>query len=190
MININLLPWREEDRRKHRSLLQIEIVGVLVFTVLCVVFLHRLRSSASNFYSTQNSLIQAEIQKLTAENAALAPFKEEQKKLEKNIKAAFSFQYHRFVGIKMLNAVTPIIPKDIYLTQIKFSQHSTELQGNATSNIAISNLVERLDKTDIFLPVKIKEVTEEKYNNLTVTKFLITAELNTAYDTPAPEKKP
>jgi Tfp pilus assembly protein PilN len=90
----------------------------------------------------------------------------------------------------MLNAVTPIIPKDIYLTQIKFSYHSAVLQGNATSNIAISNLVEKLDKTRLFLPAKINEVSEEKYNNLTVTKFLITADLNTAFDLPTPEKKP
>jgi type IV pilus assembly protein PilN len=190
MNNINLLPWREENKKKYQKLFNLEIVAVIVFTLVCIIFLHLVRSSQSNFYSTQNALIQDEIQKLTAENAQLAPFKETQKTLEKNINAAFSFQYHRFVGIKMLNAITPIIPKDIYLTQIKFSHHATQIQGNATSNIAISNLVERIDRTGLFIPAKINEVTEEKYNNLNVTKFLITAELNTLYDTPTPEKKP
>lgn len=190
MKNINLLPWREENQKRYKKLLQIEIIAVIAFTLLFTFFMHIIRSGQSNFYSKQNILLQAQIQKLTTENAQLTQFKEAQKTLEKNINAAFSFQYHRFVGIKMLNAVTPIIPKDIYLTQIKFSGHSAVLQGNATSNIAISNLVEKLDKTGLFLPVKINEVSEEKYNNLTVTKFLITAELNTAFDLPTPEKKP
>ncbi len=190
MKNINLLPWREENRKKYQKLLQIEIIAIIIFTLFGIFFLHSLRSGESNFYSGENVLLQAKIQKLTAENAQLAAFKETQKTLEKNINLIYSLQFHRYIGIRMLNAITPIIPKDIYLTKIRFDRHLTELQGNATSNIAISNLVAKMDATKVFTPAKISDVSEEKYNNLTVTKFLIAAEIGTNYHEPAPEKKP
>jgi Tfp pilus assembly protein PilN len=152
--------------------------------------LHLIRSGEGNFYAKQNVALQTETQKLLTENAQLRPFRDTQKTLEKHINAAYSFQFHRFIGIKMLNAITPIIPKDIYLIKLKFDRHLIELQGNATSNIAISNLVTKMDKTGFFTPAKIAEVSEEKYNNLIVTKFLITTNIKTDYENLLPEKKP
>lgn len=190
MNKINLLPWREENKKKRKQLFKFEIVAVIAFTIFAVIFLHFVKTRQSSFYEQQNKLLQAEIQRLNTENAQLTPFLETQKTLIKNIDLINSLEFHRYIGVKMLNAIVPSIPNDIYLTKIKFDKHSLELQGNATSNIAISKLVDKVGENAIFGPVRISQVSEEKDKDITLTKFQVNTSLSTRYESTTDEKKP
>lgn len=191
MNTINLLPWRENNRKKYAKLLNLEIVAVIIFTLLIIIASHIFRSSAARFYTKENALFSQDIQRLNNENAQLTPFQEQEKLLNKNINAIYSLQFHRYIGVKVLNIITAITPKEIYLTKLKFDRHDIEVAGNAASNIAISRFVDNLDKTHFFKPAKIAEVAEQKTENLTVTKFVITATVNSDYQpAAADEKKP
>lgn len=192
MNDINLLPWRTEQSKLLKKLLIMEIVIVGCFTLAAIIAMHFVYSTKVTYHLNQNRYLQQEISRLTNENNDLIRFEKLREQYEASINFIHSLQFYRFVGVSLLNTLTPIIPKEINLVQIKFENKDIELQGNSTSNFAVSNLVAKIDGDEQFSHANITEVSvqKDKDSERTSTTFVVTFSFNTKYKPIKLEKKP
>ncbi len=165
MILINLLPYREE-RRKRRKAAFFAGLGVAALAgagVVGAVFL--LLQLLTTEQQAHNQYIQSEISRLEAQIKDIADLKTEIESLKSRQRAVEDLQTDRNTPVQLLNDVARLTPEGIYLTSIRQDNKVVTISGIAQTNERVSELLrnvsrssEWLEKPDL-IEVKLAGVT-------------------------------
>lgn len=165
MILINLLPYREE-RRKRRKAAFFAGLGVAALAgagVVGAVFL--LLQLLTTEQQAHNQYIQSEISRLEAQIKDIADLKTEIESLKSRQRAVEDLQTDRNTPVQLLNDLARLTPEGIYLTSIRQDNKVVTISGIAQTNERVSELLrnvsrssEWLEKPDL-IEVKLAGVT-------------------------------
>ena len=165
MILINLLPYREE-RRKRRKAAFFAGLGVAALAgagVVGAVFL--LLQLLTTEQQAHNQYIQSEISRLEAQIKDIADLKTEIESLKSRQRAVEDLQTDRNTPVQLLNDLARLTPEGIYLTSIRQDNKVVTISGIAQTNERVSELLrnvsrssEWLEKPDL-IEVKLASVT-------------------------------
>ena len=141
MILINLLPHREEKRRRRKQaffagLGAAAVVGVAVAGVW-LVLLQQLTSAQQD----RNAFLQREIAKLEAQIKDIANLRAEIEALKARQKAVEDLQTDRNVPVYLLNEIARQTPECVYLTAIRQSGGVVAITGVAQTNERVSEFL-------------------------------------------------
>ena len=141
MILINLLPHREE-RRKRRKAAYFAGLAVAAMVGLAVVggwylVLQQLTSSQQD----RNAFLTTEIKKLEIQIKDIAALKAEIESLKARQKAVEDLQIDRNVPVHILNELVKQTPEGIYLTSVKQDGQVLNVNGIAQTNERVSELL-------------------------------------------------
>jgi len=165
VILINLLPYREE-RRKRRKAAFFAGLGVAALAgagVVGAVFL--LLQLLTTEQQAHNQYIQSEISRLEAQIKDIADLKTEIESLKSRQRAVEDLQTDRNTPVQLLNDLARLTPEGIYLTSIRQDNKVVTISGIAQTNERVSELLrnvsrssEWLEKPDL-IEVKLAGVT-------------------------------
>ena len=135
MILINLLPHREEKRKRRRTAYYIglgmsAVAGVAAVGIWFVV-LEAMKSSQDQ----RNAFLGSEIKKLEAQIKDIANLRAEIDALKARQKAVEDLQADRNVPVHLLNELVKQTPEGVYLTSIKQAGQVVTVVGVAQSNL-------------------------------------------------------
>ena len=141
MILINLLPHREERRRRRKATYFLglglaAVVGVAVVGVWFLV-LQQLTSSQQE----RNAFLTAEIKKLEVQIKDIAALRSEIESLKARQKAVEDLQSDRNVPVHVLNELVRQTPEGVYLTSVKQVGELLTVSGIAQTNERVSELL-------------------------------------------------
>lgn len=141
MILINLLPHREEKRRRRKQAFFAGIglaalVGALVAGVWYLVLGEFTREQRS-----RNDFLQAEIKRLETQIKDIASLKSEIEALKSRQKVVEDFQIDRNMPVHLLNELAAQTPEGIYLTAIRQDGQSVAVSGVAQTNERVSEFL-------------------------------------------------
>ncbi|CAN7477889.1 PilN domain-containing protein [Rhizobacter sp. LjRoot28] len=141
MILINLLPHREEKRKRRKAAFFLGLglaaaVGVVVATLWYVVLQQMISSQQE-----RNSFLAAEIRKLEAEIKDVATLRAEIDALKARQQAVEDLQTDRNIPVHMLNELVKQTPEGIYYTAVKQDGQVLTLTGVAQTNERVSELL-------------------------------------------------
>lgn len=165
MILINLLPYREERRKRRKAaffagmgLAALVGVGIVVAAYLLLQFLTQEQQS-------HNQYIQTEITRLEAQIKDIANLKAEIESLKSRQRAVEDLQTDRNTPVQLLNDLARLTPEGIYLTAIRQADKVVTISGNAQTNERVSEFLrnvsrgsEWLEKPDL-IEVKLANVS-------------------------------
>ncbi len=165
MILINLLPYREERRKRRKAaffaglgLAALVGAGLVVAAYLMLQFLTAEQQS-------HNQYIQSEITRLEAQIKDIADLKAEIESLKARQRAVEDLQTDRNTPVQLLNDLARLAPEGIYLTAIKQDGKLVTVSGIAQTNERVSEFLrnvsrssEWLEKPDL-IEVKLASVT-------------------------------
>lgn len=147
MARINLLPWRAE-RRKQR---QRDFYGMLGFAALAGVLLSLLiwfyydrQVSGQN---ERNSFLQAEIDKVKAQNVEIDRLDRQKERLLARKKVIEELQAKRSQMVHLFDALVRTIPDGVVLTALKQEGDILTLEGRTQSNARISAYMRNLENS-------------------------------------------
>lgn len=165
MILINLLPYREE-RRKRRKTAFFAGLGVAALVgagIVGAVFL--LLQFLTTEQQAHNQYIQSEISRLEAQIKDIANLKTEIESLKSRQRAVEDLQTDRNTPVQLLNDLARLAPEGVYLTTIRQDNKVVTISGIAQTNERVSEFLrnvsrssEWLDKPDL-IEVKLANVT-------------------------------
>lgn len=151
MILINLLPYREE-RRKRRKIAFFALLGAaaLVGIGLAVAAYLTLQLLTAEQRS-RNQVIQSENARLDVQIKDIANLKAEIEALKSRQRAVEDLQTDRNTPVHLLNELARLAPEGVYLTGIKQDDKVVTLNGAAQTNERVSEFLRNLSRNSEWL---------------------------------------
>lgn len=141
MILINLLPHREE-RRKRRKVAFFAGLGVAAVAGLAIVGVwYLLLQQLTTGQQERNQFLSAEIKKLEVQIKDIATLKAEIEALKARQKAVENLQTDRNIPVHVLNELVSQTPEGVYFTSIRQDGQTLIVSGIAQTNERVSELL-------------------------------------------------
>ena len=141
MILINLLPHREEKRKRRKAAyftgLALGAVAGLLVAGLWYGVLEQMKSAQME----RNAFLGAEIKKLEAEIKDIANLRAEIDALKARQKAVEDLQTNRNIPVHLLNELVKQTPEGVYLNSIRQTGRVVAVTGVAQSNERVSEFL-------------------------------------------------
>ncbi|HEV6966627.1 MULTISPECIES: PilN domain-containing protein [Roseateles] len=151
MILINLLPYREERRKRRKAaffaglgLAGLAGAGLVVAAYLLLQFL-------TTEQQAHNQYIQAEISRLESQIKDIANLKAEIESLKSRQRAVEDLQTDRNTPVQLLNDLARLAPEGIYLTAIRQADKVVTVNGIAQTNERVSEFLRNVSRTSEWL---------------------------------------
>lgn len=141
MILINLLPHREERRRRRKTAFFVGLGAAAVFGLAVVGVWYLVVQQLTVGQQERNAFLKAEIAKLEVQIKDIATLKAEIEGLKARQKAVENLQTDRNVPVYVLNELVRHTPEGVYFTSIKQDGQVLTLSGIAQTNERVSELL-------------------------------------------------
>jgi type IV pilus assembly protein PilN len=165
MIRINLLPHREERRRRQNIQIAVLAGLTLGLAVLIVGAVHIAISGQIEYQGGRNNYLKKEIAVLDKQIEEIKRLKEQTQQLLARKKVVEALQVNRSDTVRVMDQLARRMPEGVYLKSVKQAGPKLTLVGYAQSNARVSTLMRSLDDSPwVENPtlVEIKAVMVEK----------------------------
>lgn len=171
MSNINLLPWRIEDKKKKKSaflaFLSLALLVTAVLSFAGKLFVDMKIDAQNN----RNQFLQRETIIIENRIAEIRDIKKQKHLLERRIKAIKALEKQRNLVTRLFNTLVNVTPRGIYLTEITYSGDRIKTKGLSESNKSLATLVRNIDATDWLSDASISSVVAEVAEPIQASKF-------------------
>jgi type IV pilus assembly protein PilN len=145
MPRINLLPWREQERKTRRREFLIA-AGAAVFAAVMFSLGGKLMyASWIDTQSEKNNLLKKEIGKLDAQITDILDLENRKQRLLARMDIIEKLQRSRPEIVHLFDEVVKTVPDGIYLTSIKQTGKKLEIHGVAQSSTRVSTFMRNID---------------------------------------------
>jgi type IV pilus assembly protein PilN len=165
VILINLLPYREE-RRKRRKAAFFAGLGVAGLIGAGIVFAgYLLLQYLTTEQQERNQYIQNEIALLEAQIKDIANLRSEIESLKSRQRAVEDLQTDRNTPVQLLNDLSRLAPEGVYLTAIRQADKEVTVNGIAQTNERVSEFLRNISRASEWLEQP--DLIEVKLANVT-----------------------
>lgn len=167
MILINLLPHREEKRKRRKAAffvgLGVSAVVGFVLSGLVYVVLQQLAAEQQS----RNQYLKLEINRLEVQIKDIAELRAEIESLKARQNAVENLQADRNTPVHLLNELARYTPEGVYLTSIRQVDKTVTVTGIAQTNERVSEFLRNTARSSEWL--ERPELVEIKVANLTTS---------------------
>lgn len=167
MILINLLPYREEKRKRRKTAF---FAGLGVSAVLGAVVVGAgmlLLQQMTAAQASRNQYLTTEIDRLDSQIKDIANLKAEIESLKSRQRAVEDLQADRNTPVHLLNELARHTPEGVYLTTIRQTDKVVAINGIAQTNERVSELLRNTARNSEWLEKP--ELVEIKIANLSTS---------------------
>src|SRR6202046_5414790 len=134
MPRINLLPWREQERKVRRREFIIAALAAAFAGILFMAGGKLVYSSWIDAQNEKNNLLKKEIVKLDAQIADIQDLENRKQRLVARMEIIEKLQRKRPEIVHLFDEIVKTVPDGIYLTTLKQSGNKLEIHGVAQSS--------------------------------------------------------
>ena len=168
---INLLPWREMQRKEQdRQLLSIA-VGAWILMGVVIFYAHVHVSSLIENQNRRNDFLNQEIAKVDKEIKEIAALKKQRAALIARMNVIYELQSDRTQVVHLFDELARKLPEGIYFSSLKHTGNNIALQGTAQSNARVSALMRNLASSDWFTNPELEVITSKAAGSDRVSSF-------------------
>jgi type IV pilus assembly protein PilN len=147
MPRINLLPWREAQRKRQRQEF-IFGIGAALLTAAVVVALGRIQMSAAIANQNErNSVIETEIAQLDKQIAEINGLENQKRRLIARMEIIETLQRSRPEIVHVFDEIVRVLPEGVYLTLLRQNGPRIEMRGVAQSSTRVSAFMRNIDNS-------------------------------------------
>ena len=141
MILVNLLPHREERRKRRKAAFFAGLGASVVVGLAAVGIWYAVLDQLTSAQRARNDFLTAEIKKLEREIKDIASLRAEIAALKARQKAVEDLQTDRNIPVYLLNELVKQTPEGVYLTTVRQNGQVVSLTGIAQTNERVSELL-------------------------------------------------
>jgi len=147
MPRINLLPWREQERKVRRREFSIAAGAAVVAALVFALGGKLVYSSWIDAQNQKNSLLKKEIVKLDAEIADIQDLEDRKQRLVARMEIIEKLQRKRPEIVHQFDELVRTVPDGVYLSSLKQSGNKLEIKGVAQSSTRVSTFMRNIDSS-------------------------------------------
>jgi type IV pilus assembly protein PilN len=177
MPRINLLPWREQERKIRRREFTVAACGAILAAAVFVGGGKLVYSSWTDSQTEKNNLLKKEIVKLDAQIADIQDLETRKQRLVARMEIIEKLQRKRPEIVHLFDEIVKTVPDGIYLTAIKQSGNRLEIHGIAQSSTRVSTFMRNIDSS-VWMDNPVLQVVESAKDSPTGgSNFTLTSDV-------------
>jgi type IV pilus assembly protein PilN len=145
MARINLLPWREAERKRRLREFGTMLAGGLVIAVAASAYMHFHVERMIDTQKSRNTFLQKEIAQLDRKIKEIRDLEKTKSNLIARMNIIQQLQQSRPEIVHLFDELVETLPDGVYLTEVAQSGRSIALQGRAQSNARVSAYMRNID---------------------------------------------
>ena len=147
MPRINLLPWREAERKKRQTDFMIAMASSLVAGLAVIALTNLAFSQMIGHQLERNERLESEIVDLEKSISEIDGLERQKERLLARMEIIEQLQRSRPEIVHLFDEVTRQLPEGVYLTGMKQTGASVEIKGVAQSSTRVSALMRQIDSS-------------------------------------------
>ncbi|MEJ2297559.1 MAG: PilN domain-containing protein [Woeseiaceae bacterium] len=173
MPSINLLPWREAERKKRQRDFGVAIGGALVaaiaVTMLAVLFYNQMIDNQR----ARNDRLTAEIVELEKSIEEIDELERQKERLLARMEIIDELQKSRPEIVHLFDEIVRQLPEGVYLTGLKQTGARVEVRGVAQSSTRVSALMRRVDASNWLDDPEVERVETTQSGSSRQAEFIV-----------------
>ncbi len=149
MAYLNLLPWREAQRKQKQARFVTMLSATGVITFLVVFGMGAIYSAKVEGQNYKNNYLQAEINVLDQRIVEIKQLEEKKKNLQRRIELIAELQRSRNLGTQIMDEIAKVVPAGVYLSSLEKKGPSLLLVGKSESNNRLSNMLRSVESSEL-----------------------------------------
>jgi type IV pilus assembly protein PilN len=174
MAHVNLLPWREAQRQRHKkqyitSLVIISIAVLAVFWILGEVIDQQIRNqnSRNHYLEQQIGVIDTQIERIKDIRSSKAEIAQRMALIEQ-------LQVSKNVSPIVFDELARIVPAGVSFEKMSRNGNLIEIVGISESNNRLSSFMRNLEQSDVFTNGVLSSITADVSTSNAVSDFKLT----------------
>lgn len=174
MPRINLVPWREAERKRKRQEFGVGAVGALMFAAFISFAVNWQMQSAIDEQTGRNQYLKDQIAELDKQIAEILDLEAQKTRLQARITVIEQLELSRPEIVHVFDQLVRTTPDGIYLTAVKQSDRKIELKGVAQSSTRVASYMRNIDSSE-WLSDPALEILETKGASDAGSQFTLNA---------------
>ncbi|HNR22235.1 MAG TPA: PilN domain-containing protein [Steroidobacteraceae bacterium] len=148
MPQINLLPWREEQRKERKLAFLAALGGATLAAMLATFIVYLMFSSLINGQQERNDRLKAEIATLDKQIEEINSLEAQKQRFISRMEIIEKLQRSRPEIVHVFDEVVRTLPDGTFLTGVKQTDRRLKLDGVAQSSTRVSTFMRNIDKSE------------------------------------------
>jgi len=148
MPRINLIPWREAERKRRRQEFGAGAIGALLFAGVIAFAINLQMQNAIDNQNGRNAYLKTEIAQLDKQITEILQLEEQKQRLKARIEVIEQLERSRPEIVHVFDQLVRTLPDGIYLTEIKQADRKIQLKGLAQSSTRVASYMRNLDSSE------------------------------------------
>lgn len=166
MININLLPWRDEERKLQKKYFLKNLSVFCAASLVVIVIAHIFIAIGVSTQNKINQQLQTKIDLVKQQNNSLSQSMADAKEVSQKAVSLKALSSNRETLLNAWHTIYKALPKNTTLTKIHFAcvsgRANVELNGITNSNQAVSQFMQNISSSGIFEQPVLNEIVDSK----------------------------
>jgi type IV pilus assembly protein PilN len=172
MIKINLLPYREKEKKENLARQISIIAGSIIIFILLLVFVQFKFYSSIGVLEMQVKEADATLNDLNKKIGDLDKFKKNKKELEQKLEVIKALEDKRFIPVKTLDELSMLVPqRNIWLVKLIQNNDRLTIEGVGRDNIAVADFMKTIEKFDPIKSVDLISSKKTEIAGITLQQF-------------------
>ena len=141
MPRINLLPWRDQQRKERRLQFFVALLGAAVFAAIFIFASYLWFGSLIDAQAARNERLQAEIKVLDKQIEEINDLEAQKQRFSSRIEIIEKLQASRPEVVHLFDEITKAMPDGVYLTGLTQTNTHLKFEGVAQSSSRVATLM-------------------------------------------------
>ncbi|MEP6548623.1 MAG: PilN domain-containing protein [Gammaproteobacteria bacterium] len=188
MPRINLLPWREQERKVRRREFMVAAGGAVIASIVLIGVGKLLYTGWTDSQVERNNILRKEIAKVDAQIADIQDLQNRKQRLLARMEIIEKLQRKRPEIVHLFDEIVKTVPEGVYLTEIKQTGNKLEIHGIAQSSTRVSTFMRNIDSSvwmdnPVLLVVESAKDSATGGSNFTLTSDVVGVDLESGGET-------
>ena len=173
MPSINLLPWREAERKRRQREFGVAMGGAVVAGIAVVMLTIFAFSQMIDGQKERNDRLTAEIVELEKSIAEIDGLERQKERLLARMEIIEQLQKSRPEIVHLFDEMVRQLPEGVYLTGMKQTGSRIEIRGVAQSSTRVSALMRSVDSSEWFSDPEVERVVTTQSGSSRKSEFVV-----------------
>jgi type IV pilus assembly protein PilN len=174
MIKINLLPYREKEKKENLQQQIVIISGTLVLFLLIILAVHLYFIMHVSGLEDKIRGAEARLVFLDKKVGDIERFKKDKRELEQKLGVINSLETDRLFPVRMLDELNMLVPsKEAWLEKITQTKQELRIEGIARDNGVVARFMKDLEKAEFIRSVELVVAKEKEVVGVKLQQFIL-----------------
>ena len=173
MPRINLLPWREEERRTRQREFGVASAGAVIAGVAVVMLTMLAYAQMISAQESRNERLTNEISELEKSIEEIDGLERQKERLLARMEIIDQLQKSRPEVVHLFDELVRQLPDGVYLTGMKQTGTRIEIRGVAQSSTRVSALMRQVDASDWLTDPEVERVETTDLGSSRQAEFVV-----------------